>query len=449
MSESQHIEWKSSWRDEYLKWICGFANAEGGTLVIGKNDSGKVVGVPDAKKLLVDLPNKVRDVLGILVKVNLKREGGKDTVRIVVDPYPYPVSYKGEYHVRSGSTKQELKGAALDQFLLHKQGKRWDGVPVPKVSVANLDAQTLARFRENAARSKRLSAEFLMDDNRHLIDKLHLVDGAFLKRAAVLLFHPDPERFFTGAFVKIGFFENDGELLYHDEAHGNLFAQVDKTMDLLLTKYLKAAIGYEGVHRVETYPVPEEALREALLNAIAHKDYGSGVPIQISVYDDHLVIWNNGQLQNGWTVATLQGKHASQPPNPDIAYGFFRAGMIESWGLGIAKMRQACRKQRVPAPKWREEEQGLWVEFNFPKRAKTSVKTPVKATARTSGEMSGEMSGEIVRLMQANPAITIAEIAEKLGRTTRTIERLLNRLKTEKMIGRVGPTKRGRWVVLK
>src|SRR6266550_994280 len=132
--EHQHVEWKESWRDEYLKWISGFANAQGGALVIGVNNKGKIVGVPDAPRLLVDLPNKVRDVLGILVDVNLKRSGQNEYIEIVVDPYPYPVSYKGEYHIRSGSTKQELKGAALDRFLLRKQGKHWDGVPVPHVA---------------------------------------------------------------------------------------------------------------------------------------------------------------------------------------------------------------------------------------------------------------------------------------------------------------------------
>ncbi len=131
MKEHQHIEWKESWRDEYLKWICGFANAEGGVLVIGRNDKGVAVGVKDARKLMADIPNKVRDILGIMVDVNLRQEAGKETLEILVDPYPYPVSYKGEYHYRSGNTKQELKGAALDKFLLRKQGRHWDGVPIP------------------------------------------------------------------------------------------------------------------------------------------------------------------------------------------------------------------------------------------------------------------------------------------------------------------------------
>ncbi|MEN3291998.1 MAG: ATP-dependent helicase RecG, partial [Burkholderiales bacterium] len=134
MKEHQQIEWKEAWRDEYLKWISGFANADGGVLVIGRNDAGVAVGVPNARKLLEDIPNKVRDILGILVDVNLREEAGHELLEIVVEPYPYPVSYKGEYHYRSGSTKQELKGAALDKFLLRKQGLHWDGVPVPHVA---------------------------------------------------------------------------------------------------------------------------------------------------------------------------------------------------------------------------------------------------------------------------------------------------------------------------
>ena len=119
MSESQNIEWKESWRDEYLKWICGFANAAGGKIYIGTDDNGKVVGVADAKKLLEDIPNKVRDVLGIMVDVNLLEENGLQYIEIDVPPYSNPINYKGQYHYRSGSTKLELKGAALNRFIIN------------------------------------------------------------------------------------------------------------------------------------------------------------------------------------------------------------------------------------------------------------------------------------------------------------------------------------------
>lgn len=150
MPETQNIEYKQSWRDEYLKWICGFANANGGSIFIGKDDNGNVVGVTDAKRLLEEIPNKVRDVLGILADVNLHTTAQGDIIEIIVEGYPYPVNYKGQYHYRSGSTKQELKGTALDKFLLQKKGKRWDGVPVPKVSVKDLKQDSFGFARHTS-----------------------------------------------------------------------------------------------------------------------------------------------------------------------------------------------------------------------------------------------------------------------------------------------------------
>lgn len=293
MQENQNIEWKESWKDEYIKWIAGFANATGGKLFIGIDDNGMVSGVVDAQRLLGDIPNKVRDILGILVDVNLYNTLKGDYIEIIVEAYPYPVSYKGQYHYRSGSTKQELKGAALDKFLLQKQGKRWDDVPVPNVMAKDLSSLAFDFFRTKAIKSNRLTDEILQENNETLLEKLHLTEGVYLKRAAILLFHPDPEKYVTGAFVKIGYFRTDDDLLFQDEIHGHLFEQVEKTLDLLFTKYLKAFITYEGIQRIERFTFPELALREALLNAIAHKDYSSGAPVQISVYVDNV---NNGLI---------------------------------------------------------------------------------------------------------------------------------------------------------
>lgn len=308
MHESQNIEYKTIWRDEYLKWICGFANAQGGVIFIGKNDEGDVVGVTDAKRLLDDIPNKVRDVLGILVDVNSHATSQGDFIEIIVESYPYPVNYKGQYHYRSGSTKQELKGQALDKFLLQKKGKRWDGVPVPRVTVADLKQETFDFFRKRAFKSQRIEEDTLTDTNQQLIENLQLKEPGLLKRAAILLFHANPKVFVTGAFIKIGYFESDDDLKFQDEINGNLFEQIEKTMDLLFTKYIKSEISYEGINRVEKYEYPKNAIREALLNAIAHKDYSGGTPIQISVYSDKILFWNEGQLPENWTVKNLLEK---------------------------------------------------------------------------------------------------------------------------------------------
>jgi ATP-dependent DNA helicase RecG len=363
MTENQNIEYKESWRDEYLKWICGFANANGGSIFIGKNDSGKVVGVAGAKKLLEDIPNKVRDILGILVDVNLHQTEEGDFIEIVIESYPYPVNYKGQYHYRSGSTKQELKGAALDKFMLQRKGKRWDGVPVPNVSVNDLKKDTFDFFRKRAFKAQRIEEDVLTDSNELLIDNLQLIENEYLKRAAILLFHANPDKFVTGAYIKIGYFETDDDLKFQDEVHGNLFEQVEKTMDLLFTKYIKSSISYEGINRVEKYEYPKDAIREALLNAVSHKDYSGGVPIQISMYSDKLIFWNEGQLPEDWTIENLSIKHPSKPYNPDIANALFRSGYIESWGRGTLKMINECIRFGIPKPKYFYDMSGFWVEF--------------------------------------------------------------------------------------
>jgi ATP-dependent DNA helicase RecG len=177
MTENQYTEWKESWRDDCLRWICGFANAEGGVLVIGRNDQGQVVGLPDARRLLEELPSKIRDLLGIVVEVNLRRKALRDYVELVTPAYPNPISYRGHYYQRSGSTLQELKGAALDRFLLRRYGRTWDCSPVPGVAVADLSPAALSRFRSLAARSGRLEAAALAEGDAGVLGKLKLTRG--------------------------------------------------------------------------------------------------------------------------------------------------------------------------------------------------------------------------------------------------------------------------------
>lgn len=373
MPETQNIEYKSVWKDEYLKWICGFANAQGGTLYIGKDDNGNVVGVKNAGKLLEELPNKITTILGIVAPVNLYQTEQGDYIEIIVESHPNPVNYKGEYHFRSGSTKQELKGTALDKFLLQKQGKHWDGVSIPNVSVADLKSETFDFFRNKGIKSKRLDSGVLTDTNEVLLNNLKLTDNGYLKRAAILLFHPDPEKFVSGAYIKIGFFRTNSDLLFHDVINGNLFEQVEKTMDLLLTKYGKALITYQGLNRVETYEYPEDALREALLNAVSHKDYTGPYPIQISVYPDKIMIWNYGKLPENWTVEDLLNKHSSQPHNPDIATAFFRSGYVESWGRGMDKMRILCQEAKIPTPQISCSGNDFWTVFRRDKYNKEDL----------------------------------------------------------------------------
>ena len=269
MSEHQGAEWKEIWKDEYLKWICGYANAQGGTLIIGKDDNGDIAGVRNAKKLLEDIPNKIVSTMNIIADVNLIEENGLEYIEIIVDSYPFPVNYRGKYYYRSGSTMQEIKGIELLKFLYERQGKTWDNVPIPGETADTLSKEALQEFRKKSVYKKRLSKIAAEVNDKLLLENLKLFEGENLIRAAVLMFHPDPEKWVTGAYIKIGYFgESNSDLRYQDEIHGPLILQADKAVELVYTKYMKALIDYEGLQRTETYMFPMEGFREILLNAI-------------------------------------------------------------------------------------------------------------------------------------------------------------------------------------
>jgi ATP-dependent DNA helicase RecG len=186
-----------------------------------------------------DLPNKITAILGIVADVNLQPSKQGDVIEIVVSPQPNPVNYKGEYHYRSGATKQELKGAALDKFLLSKQGKHWDSVPIPNVTVADLKPETFDFFRKHGVKSKRLDEDALTDSNEILLDNLQLTEDNYLKRAAVLLFHPKPEKFVTGVFIKIGYFETDSDLIFRTKFTATSLNKSKKQWNCFLQSTLK------------------------------------------------------------------------------------------------------------------------------------------------------------------------------------------------------------------
>ena len=322
MPEHQTIEWKELWHDEFLEWICGYANAYGGTLYIGKNDNGDVVGLSDKdrKKLLESIPNKITDTMGIVADVNLLYENDLQYIEIIVDKYPSLISYHGK--------------------------------------------EAIDLLKEKAIRRGRLTEEETKVDDTILMENLHLIDeDGYLIRAAMLAFYKDPEKWVTGSYIKIGYFgDSDADLRYQDEIHGSLIEQVDKAVDLVYTKYLKALIFYDGIQRVEQFMFHQDAFREILLNAIVHKDYSSCNPIQISVYEDKIYVWNDGEMPLGLdSTDKLFMKHSSKPYNPKLAGVFFKSGMIEAWGRGFDKIREACAKYDAPLPEYNISASGIMV----------------------------------------------------------------------------------------
>jgi ATP-dependent DNA helicase RecG len=292
MPEQQNIEYKSSWHEEYLDWICGFANAQGGKIYIGKDDNGNVVGIADYKELMEKIPDKIKNLLGITAEVNLLQEDDKQFIEINVQPYTAPISLRGRYYYRTGSVKQELTGVALNDFLLKRAGQTWDNVVEPRATFADIDEKSVKSYLVISKEKGRLpDVEGLTTEE--IFDKLRLTENGQLKRAAIILFGKDPCRFYPNVFVKIGrFAKDDTDLRFQEVEEGNIIVLLRNVLEQLNHKFLIWNIEFEGMYRIEKNEYPVPALREMLLNSMIHRQY-MGSFTQIRVYDDKINIWND------------------------------------------------------------------------------------------------------------------------------------------------------------
>ena len=237
--ESQNVEYKSSWHDEYLKWICGFANAQGAVMYFGVDNDHEVVGLENVDRLMEDIPNKIVTTMGIVVDVNLLEQDGLEYIEVVIEPSNIPINYRGKYYYRSGSTMQELRGPALQQFVLKKMGRSWDDVANDRAKIDDIDRDAIDYFLRKGIDAQRIPEDQRNSSTVDVLSNLGLVDdNGGLKNAAILLFGKKPQKFFPSAQFKIGRFGRDeADLMFQDVIEGNIIQMADRVMDILQAKY--------------------------------------------------------------------------------------------------------------------------------------------------------------------------------------------------------------------
>lgn len=297
----------------------------------------------------------------------------------------------------------------------------WDGQPIAHVRLSDLDPAALASLRPHMATGE--------EGDAALLEHLQLVH---LKRAAALLFHPTADKLIAGAYLRVGHFDAQHQLLEHHLLGGHLFAQLNATLDLLDQHILRAKAGHEGRFTGDADEL-RHALREALLNALVHKDYACGIPIQLRLQSDRILLWNPARLPENWSLERPKSRLLPRPANPDIAHVFQRAGLISGWGTGIERMIDACRRQGLETPLLRQEQQGLWVEFSLlpaprqPMRRTTSE--PGMASHTSPAERtyiySGKKSEAMHKTVEVTKKVTGEERHLSTGHVSSEVRRLL------------------------
>ena len=334
------------------KAVVAIANSGGGEVFLGVEDDGEVTGtgsIGQVDKLMLQVSQVCHDsVQPSIVCRSIKVEAGEHVVLVVEVPGhapERPFSVRAHYYVRDGNRSREATRAELIR-LLESESFHVDEQPVAGATLADLD---LAGARALLSRAYESLSEDLVPK---YLRALSCIDEDTPTLAGLLFFGHDPQRFFLDARIsaaRIPGTEPRLDLADREEVAGTFTAQLDGAR-AFLGRHLTRAARIEGWERRDEPRLPDEVLREALVNALAHRDYRSASQIRLFVYDDRVEVVNPGELLNRLTVEKIRLGGLSQKRNPVIASLSARLGRRENLGFGVPEMFRLMREADCPEP---------------------------------------------------------------------------------------------------
>ncbi|MCL2148783.1 MAG: putative DNA binding domain-containing protein [Methanomassiliicoccaceae archaeon] len=349
--EDEDTEWRPSWSEECLMTIAAFSNGNGGTVTIGIDDKGNVIGADNPQGLLKAIRDAISGNLGIKASVSERLVEGKTCIDIAVERGSCLTDLDGKLYGRMGGVTSIVKGDELQPFVSTRRQTSWTDLPARNIGMGMLSQDAIDLFVKKGLSTGRMSG-MAKWSNESLLRRYCLMDDDGIRNSAAILFMEHPAPFFPASTVKIGAFDEDNRLLRRDIIDCPMIAQPDKVMHVLQNKYIFGIDGVELDTRVTRYPCPMRAVREALVNSLVHRDLSSAAGTYIMVYPSHVRINNPGALPLGWTKDDLSREHTSRPANPNIANVFYDAGYLERWGAGTVSMWRECETMGLPPPEY-------------------------------------------------------------------------------------------------
>lgn len=363
----------------------------------------------------------------------------------------------GELIRRRFATTPELIGNVYAALVGYLEGCElirfgpFDAAPCRNATLGDLDERRVAWFLREA----RLARGFPLSEQastEEVLTHLNLLDQGRPTHAAILLFAREPQRFLISSEIKCARFHGTAvakPIPSYQVYKGDLFTLVDQAVDFVMSKLdLQVGTRAEGPQAPVSYEIPREVVAEAIVNAVAHRDYTSNGSVQVMLFADRLEVWNPGTLPPPLTLEKLRQPHPSVPANPLLAEPLYLAKYIERMGTGTGDMIRRCRATGLPEPEF-DLSAGFTITI---RRLPTAVAITPSGLGEKLGEKLGEELGEtrasIVQSMRSNPRITIVRLAETLGMSTTAVEKNIQYLKSHGCVRRVGPAKGGHWEVL-
>ena len=438
-------EWKEIWRSEYLRTISAFYNTAGGRFIVGRRDDGTFVGVQDVKGTLKSVSDSIQNVLGISATVRSQSFSSVMCIIVDVPVGRNKINYDGRFYKRVGNTTRLIRREELKDIISEERGTFWMDEPCD-FTPADIVQTAISSLVVKGQGIGRIPKDVDPEGRDCILSRYGLVRDGRLTIAGALLFTAEPTRINRGAFLKIGLFDRDEVLKREDIIETPLMLLPDEAMNSLLEKYIPPTFSYGSASRTLSSRYPVEGLREIVVNAIVHKDYRIEEPVTVSVHPNRIDVFCYGGLPEGWTTETLIGDHQSLRRNITLATLYHDAGFVENWAQGIRKVFRECERNGNPKPEFSLESGGLRVTVTS-NVIDVDERIPISVVS-TKTKSPTDRQKVIVRMMAANPGITISSIASELGVSPRTVKNDINALTEMGFIRREGNNRSGEWVVM-
>jgi len=343
--EGNRLEFKERFTDSVLKTIAAFANTYGGLIIVGVNDKKEIVGIDTDDKNYQKIINKVVNKLGITPSFEIVEVNDRFILAIEVSRSYIPVSFEGKYYKRVGNTTREMNFEELKRFF--QRDLRWERFSERDFRIDEIDEHSVRSFLRTAKAKGRLTVFSGEEPIEEVFERLGLMENGKINNAGMMLFGKSPQKYFDHARVRVVRLKDNITIIGDRWIDGNLFNQFRETEEAI-KNFINVRYEIRGFEREDVWDYPLEAIREAIANALLHRDYLRPINVQIKIYDDKLWFYNVGGLPEEWNTEKLLTSHASMPRNPTIFNIFYLAGIVESVGSGIERMIQALKTAGLP-----------------------------------------------------------------------------------------------------
>lgn len=371
--EGNSLEFKESTGqlDRSMETLCAFLNGEGGTILYGVKDDGKIIGqtVSDStKRSIAEAVNRIEPFVDLEITYVAIPGTEKYVIVIFVEEQRFmrPFTYRRAYQ-RIESTTTVMPQERYNHLLMERGGKYgWEAMINPDLKIADLDENAILGAVREGIRNGRLPETTIREEIPVILKKFRLLNDGKLNNAAAVLFGKELYDY-PQCLLRMARFKGTTkeEFIDNQRAEGNIYELLDAAMAFFF-KHLSLSGKINGLYREEELSIPYKALRESCINSFCHRSYHHpGSSVSIAIYDDRVEIRNTGTFPADLPIERLMEEHDSKPQNPIIANVLYKSKILESWGRGISTMVGECKRVGLPAPEINTDGNFVWVVFKY------------------------------------------------------------------------------------